>query len=142
MSTSLYILDDDLYFGRCLKKALETTMDHVKHFKTERNFLKALNSPPNIIVLDYHLEHSTGLEVITQMKQEGVESEFILVSDQKDAKVVMKAYKSGALGYFEKRPETFKEVQRCIQWMLLMSNDFNYPLKREEFRRMWLKRDR
>lgn len=140
MRTSLYILDDDLYFGRCLKKELESTMDEVKHFKTERNFIKALTTPPNVIILDYNLEHSTGLEVMNQIQERGVCSEILLVSSQEDVHVMLKAYKRGVLGYFEKRSETFSEVRKCVEWIMLMSNDFHYPIKKDAFREMWLKR--
>ena len=140
MQTSLYILDDDLYFGRCLKKQLETTVDEVKHFKTERNFLKALQNPPNMVILDYHLEHSTGLNMIDKMQEMGLNSEILLVSAQDNVNVVLKAYNKGALGYFEKRAETFEEVRKCIEWILLMSNDFHYPIEKQKFRETWIKK--
>ncbi|MDB2656677.1 response regulator [Crocinitomicaceae bacterium] len=139
MHTSLYILDDDLYYGRCLKKQLESTVDEVKHFKTERNFRKALQSPPNIIILDYNLEQSTGLDVIDEIQELGLSSELLLVSSQDNVNVVLNAHKKGVLGYFEKSTATFCDVQKCIEWMLLMSNDFHYPLNRNQFREMWLK---
>ncbi|MCR9172848.1 MAG: response regulator [bacterium] len=141
MSTSLFILDDDLYFGRCLKKELEAIVDEVKHFKTERNFLKALETPPNIIILDYHLEQSTGLEMIHQMEKKGVNAEILLVSGQEDVSVKLKAYKKGALGYFEKYSGTCSEVRECIEWILRVSYNFDHPIERKEFREMWLKRE-
>lgn len=123
-----------------MKKQLELVVDDVKHFKTERNFLKALQSPPNIVILDYNLENSTGIEMMKEIQERGIESEILFVSAQENVDVMLKAYKKGALGYFEKQSETFKEVKKCIEWILLMSNEFSYPIHREAFREIWLKR--
>lgn len=138
MKTSIFILDDDVYFGHCLKKALERSIDDVKYFKTQRNFLKAIqNDSPNVVILDYNLEKTTGLEVMDRIKEHGVDTEVLLVSSQQDAQIVTKAYKKGVLAYFEKSANTFEQVQKSIDWMLLLSYDFKHPLKKESFKKMW-----
>lgn len=139
MSTSIYILDDDVYFGHCLKKSLESAIDDVKYFKTQRNFFKAMQSAsPNVVILDYHLDKTTGLEVMDQIKDSGIRTEVLMVSSQQNEKIVLKAYKKGALAYFEKSTSTFEHVRKSIEWMLLLSYDFQHPLKQESFGKIWM----
>jgi DNA-binding NtrC family response regulator len=74
-----------------------------------------------------------------ELEKRELDSEILLVSAQDKVDVMLKAYKQGALGYFEKHKEILSELEKCIQWILLMSNDFRYPIERNEFRKIWLK---
>jgi len=137
MEASLYILDDDLYFGRCMKKQLEQTSAMIKYYKTERNFLKALSVPPDIVVLDYQLIGTNGLRIMDEMQRKGVWPEILLVSSQSNPKIVLKAYQKGALAYFEKSPQVFEQVRKTVTQLLNSSNNFEQTFLKESWRGIW-----
>lgn len=132
---SVFILDDDVYFGRCMQKKLQKAFSEVRHFKTERNFYKALDSKPDVVILDHHLGKERGLDVLDNLKKRGIDSNILYVSSQENVHVTLSAYQKGVLAYFEKNRSTFQDVLTAIRWMGVITNDFTRPLNKETFRR-------
>ncbi len=134
-NVSIHILDDDVYFGRCLQKSLQTTNHVVRHFKTARNFLKALELGPQIIVLDHHLENGVGLEVIDAVQKRGIDAYMLYVSSQDNVHITLSAYQKGVLAYFEKNQYTFENVVSAIRWIRIITQDFKIPLDKNQYRK-------
>lgn len=132
---SVFILDDDVYFGRCMEKNLQKTFSKVKHFKTERNFMKAISKKPDVIILDHHLEKQYGLDILDNLRKENPEAHVLYVSSQDKVNVSLKAYQKGALAYFEKGSATFNDVASAISWLGILTKNFTVPLNAEIFRK-------
>lgn len=135
---SIYILDDDVYYGRCMQKKLQRAFPNVKHFKTERNFVKALEDEPEVVILDHVLEKKYGLNVMDEMSSKGVNTHVLYVSSQDQVHVTLSAYQKGALAYFEKNASTFQDVLVAIRWISVISNNFTLPVNGENFRKKLL----
>lgn len=135
---SVFILDDDLYFGRCMQWNLQNVCREVRYFKTKRNFLKAIDSNPEVIILDHHIDSDIGLHVLDEINRRGLETYVLYVSSQDNVHVTLEAYQKGAVGYFEKNKSTFSQVVKAINWMGTTTHNFNYPLNKEHFKKIIL----
>lgn len=133
-NVSIYILDDDVYYGRCMQKRLQRAFTNVKHFKTERNFVKALDDKPEVVILDHVLEKQYGLNMMDEISSRGLESHVLYVSSQEEVHVTLSAYQKGALAYFEKSASTFQDVLVAIRWISAVTKNFTAPIHGDEFR--------
>lgn len=135
---SVFILDDDLYFGRCMQRNLQNVCREVRYFKTKRNFLKAIEHEPEVVILDHHINSDIGLHVLDEINKRGIETYVLYVSSQDNVHITLEAYRKGAIGYFEKNKSTFSQVLKAINWMGTATNDFKHPLNKEEFKKVIL----
>jgi two-component system response regulator AtoC len=64
--------------------------------------LNCLFESPDIITLDYRLPDITGLEVLKRIREENIDVQVILISEQEDINTVVSLLKMGAYDYITK----------------------------------------
>lgn len=75
---------------------------------------KIRSAKPDVAILDIEMPHHTGLEVAEILMEEGIKTEFILLTLFKDESLFRHAVKIGIKGYLLKE-STEKEILACIQ---------------------------
>lgn len=142
VTSKIYILDDDLYFGRCIQRSLEKQYEEVRYFKTERNLMQAMENNPEILILDHNLGDDFGWDVAVKIKERGWKTHILYVSSQENVHVVLKAFQLGITAYFEKNGFTSERLLHAIHRLHLMTSNFNKPLNVESFRNSLLQSNR
>lgn len=102
--TRIFIVEDDLVFGKVLQKALEEENQayEVQVFRSGEAFLEQLHQRPDIVSIDYGLPDCNGLEVLQKVKQNDPDIATVILSGQEKVEVVVKAYNQGADQYIIK----------------------------------------
>lgn len=104
MAKKVLIVDDSLYMRTLIKDALsENGFEIIGQVETgEKAIDAALELKPDIITLDNILPDMIGLDILKTLKQEGLESKFIMISAVGQQSVVDEALALGAEKYLTK----------------------------------------
>ncbi|HKK43476.1 MAG TPA: sigma-54 dependent transcriptional regulator [Bacteroidales bacterium] len=99
----IFVVEDSEWYNKLLVYTLSTNPDfEVRSFSTGRELLNNLYEAPDIITLDYRLPDMTGLEILTQIRQENTDVQVIMISEQEDINTVVALLKLGAYDYIAK----------------------------------------
>jgi two-component system, NtrC family, response regulator AtoC len=99
----IFVVEDSEWYNRLLVHTLSLNPDYeIKSFFNGRDLLKNLHESPDIITLDYKLPDSTGLELLTKIREENGDIQVILISEQGDINTVVNLLKLGAYDYITK----------------------------------------
>src|SRR3954469_2350582 len=102
MATVL-LIEDDLTFGRILEGFLTKNGFTVKVCHTGKDGLKnAKEQTFNVILLDYRLPDSTGMEILEGLKEISSVTPVIIMTSFSDIRTAVTAMKAGALEYITK----------------------------------------
>jgi len=102
MATVL-LIEDDLTFGRILEGFLTKNGFNVKVCHTGKDGLKnAKEQTFNVILLDYRLPDSTGMEILEGLKEISSVTPVIIMTSFSDIRTAVTAMKAGALEYITK----------------------------------------
>ncbi len=105
----IYIVEDDTLTAKMLHHYLSLNPDNdVKIFNTGKDFLKNLDSKPDIVCLDYYLPDENGDELLKKIKKKYPELPVIIVSAQQKITTAIGLLKKGAYDYLVK-DENVKE---------------------------------
>lgn len=99
----IYIVDDDESVCRALKCLLMTFGFEVSTFLSAENFFS--NVPKNVqgcLVMDIHMPGLDGWEALKRIHKSGSKRPVIIISADKNGGLKEKAFKSGAVGFFQK----------------------------------------
>nr|WKN34450.1 sigma-54 dependent transcriptional regulator [Tunicatimonas sp. TK19036] len=112
----IFAIEDEATFGKVLKLSLEKDGNYnVTHFQSGEEFFQNIHLNPDIVTVDYNLPGMSGLEIIKQIKHYSQDIAVVVVSGQKEVKVAVEAYKSGAQYYVVKDVNALKELACCIK---------------------------
>lgn len=104
---NIYIIEDDLFYAKLLKHQLNISNDYVFHlFENANSFFKSFSDFKGLILLDYNLPDSNGLDVLNYIRKKSPNSEVIVLSNQNDIKKAVELLKAGAFDYIQKEPES------------------------------------
>ncbi len=99
----IFVVEDSEWYNKLLVYTLTTNPDYeVRSFSTGHELLNNLYESPDIITLDYRLPDMTGLEILTQIRQENSDVQVIMISEQEDINTVVALLKLGAYDYIAK----------------------------------------
>ena len=99
----IFVVEDSEWYNKLLVYTLSTNPDfEVRSFTMGRDLLNNLHEAPDIVTLDYRLPDMTGMEVLTQIRQENNDTQVIMISEQKDINTVVALLKLGAYDYITK----------------------------------------
>jgi two-component system, LuxR family, response regulator FixJ len=97
------IIDDDLWVCDSLSVLLETYGIAVLCFSSAADFLRdGGNALARCLVIDQHMPGASGLDLIGDLRQEGVLPPTILISGRLDAAIERRATELGVLAILEK----------------------------------------
>ena len=134
-TVKIFILDDDRFFGKFVKYALNEKFSDVTYFQSEYECIRSLHEKPQILILDHQLENCTGLEVITEVQRIcGNNTHILYISAQEHVHVTIKALRSGAVEYLEKGNSTIQAIANSIEKIERLTDSFTVPLNVKEYR--------
>ncbi|MEM6767825.1 MAG: sigma-54 dependent transcriptional regulator [Bacteroidota bacterium] len=112
----IFILEDDLVFGKVLQRKLEIEDTNDVHvFTNGKSFLDNLYQNPDIVSIDYNLPDMNGLQILKQVRDYNDEIGTIILSGQEKVEVVVEAYNNGANNYIIKNENAVVELSNVVK---------------------------
>jgi two-component system, NtrC family, response regulator HydG len=100
---AILLIEDDRTFARIIEGFLLKRGYSVKVVHTGKEGMEIFQQQPaNLVLLDYRLPDSTGLEILKKMKNTRPEIPVILMTSFMDIRTAVKAIKAGAFEYVTK----------------------------------------
>jgi two-component system, NtrC family, response regulator HydG len=116
--TSILLVEDDLTFSRILEGFLSKHHYHVTVNNKGKDGLKTFQSRSfDMVLLDYRLPDTTGMELLTEIKKEKPSVPVVIMTSFNDIRTAVKAIKSGAFEYITK-PVNPDELLMVVQQAL------------------------
>jgi two-component system response regulator HydG len=100
---SVLLIEDDLTFSRILEGFLQKNGYQVTTYHTGKEGLKTfLSRHFDLVLLDYRLPDSNGMELLVEMKKEHPDAAVIIMTGFSDIRTAVRAIKLGAFEYITK----------------------------------------
>ena len=102
-SANVYIVDDDVPFGKSLKRLLNARGVAAEHFRSAQSFLDSV--PPGqqgYAIIDIRMPDCDGFELMGKMRDMHYDMPVIVITGQAQANSRDMALKKGALGFLQK----------------------------------------
>jgi len=102
-ATHFYIVDDDVSFGKSLKRLLNARGMIADYFGSARSFLDSI--PPDqrgYTIVDIHMPDVNGFELMNRMREMNYAMRVIIITGQPQADNRDMALEKGALGFLQK----------------------------------------
>lgn len=110
----IFIIDDDELIVSMLSKALKNDGYDIRaETGTDDIVNKIKYWSPDIVVLDIRLPDLSGIDILQDLKAEGIDSRVVMLTADDTAETAVKAMKLGAADYFTK-PFNMDEVKIVI----------------------------
>ncbi|HEY0068611.1 MAG TPA: response regulator transcription factor [Chloroflexia bacterium] len=111
------VVDDQPVFAELMGFKLDTQPD-IKvvgtAFTGEDGLKLALETPHDVLLVDYHMPGLTGLEVIQGLKAEGMNTTVVVLTADTDEAIMAEAIAAGAAGYITKQ-QALNEVVQAVR---------------------------
>jgi len=101
----IYVVEDNLIYNRMVCEYLKRqNYTNVKSFISGNDCLKSVKSGefPKVVVQDYYLEDSIGIDVLQAVKNISKNSEFIFLTANDNIEIAVNSIKYGAYDYIIK----------------------------------------
>ena len=99
----ILVTDDDVTFTLILKKFLERKGYAIQVAHSVQQAIDlAAKDQFHLYLFDYHLPDGNGLEIVSQLKQQGLEAPVIIMTSYNDVRLAVKAIKMGVFDYITK----------------------------------------
>ena len=132
-SFSIFIVEDDKFYGEYLKHYLSSNPDYeISHFLTGKELIANLHKKPDVVTLDYALPDMNGAMVLKKIRQFSPESQVVIVSGQQDVSTALDLLKDGAYDYIVKEQDS-----RARLWNVLIRIRETRALKNQEVGRKY-----
>lgn len=118
----VFILDDDELIVSMLAKVLKKEgYDVSSEHKTDNIIEKIRSYIPDVVLLDIRLPKKSGIDILKEIKKEGINTEVIMLTADDTAETAVTAMKLGAADYLTK-PFNTDEVKIVIQQTIEKEN--------------------
>jgi len=98
-----YIIDDDLSFGKSLKRLLNAKGMPADYFGSAQSFFDSVpSSQPGCAVVDIHMPNCDGFELIDKMHDMNYGMSVIVITGHAQADARDLAFQKGAVGFLQK----------------------------------------
>lgn len=122
--TKIIILDDDAFFGNLLKNFLyNQEYRNIELYQNEDKCIDSIKNESMVVILDHHLEKSTGLDVMKEIQKKNPDAYIIYLSGQEYMHIAVKALRSGAIDYIEKNSKAFYQLKTLIDQIMHGQNN-------------------
>jgi len=105
--------------GEALAALLKDSFDVVALVRDGHALIEeATRSKPDVIVTDVFMPLLNGIDAARQLKNRGIESKFVFLTMQADAKVAAEAFRAGASAFVSKESaaeELIQAIQEAVQ---------------------------
>ena len=127
MVFSIYLVEDDPWYGELLKHHLSLNPDYeVTLFDNASDCLKNLYQKPDVVCIDFGLPDMSGDKLLTKIKAVDINMPVIVISGQEDISVAVSLLKNGARDYIIKDDHT-----KDVLWKSIINVRENTELKKE-----------
>ncbi len=116
----IFIIEESIIYKDLIVGHLQSNkFSKIKVFKTAEECANMLHLNPDIIILDYSNEGTSGLEFMKKIKVARPAIDFIFLSGQNDVEVAVKIMKLGAADYVVKNDKAPSRLVRAIDQVIL-----------------------
>ncbi len=101
----IYVVEDNKIYNRLVCEYIKKqNYSNVKSFLSGKECIKQVlkGEHPDIVIQDYHLGDSTGIDVLKNVKKHSKKSEFIFLTANESMEVAVNTIKYGAYDYIVK----------------------------------------
>ena len=113
--TRIFVVEDNEFFSHLIKQKLENDQREISLFASAETFRNSLHQNPDIVILDYNLLESNGIDLLKEIKNFNQEIKTILISGQDKVEVVIEAYENGAEEYIKKDDNALTLLELKVQ---------------------------
>lgn len=114
--TRIFVVEDNDFFAQMIKQKLELSDSYeVSLFNNGEDFKAALHTNPDIVLLDYNLPNTNGIDLLKEIKYFNDQIKTILISGQETVDVVIEAYENGAEEYIKKDDNALTMLDLKVQ---------------------------
>lgn len=114
--TRIFVVEDNEFFSQLIKQKLESNdQNEVTLFNNGDDFRGDLHLNPDIVVLDYNLPNTTGIDLLKEIKNFNDQIKTILISGQEKVDVVIEAFENGAEEYINKDDNALTMLNLKVQ---------------------------
>ena len=115
LMATILVIEDDLTFSRILEGFLQKQSFKVSVSHRGQDGLKLfLAHPADLVLLDYRLPDTTGMEILTEIKRNSPATPVIIMTSFSDIRTAVKAMQVGAFEYITK-PVNPDELLMIVQ---------------------------
>lgn len=119
----IFLVEDDNFFANVVTAKLEQLENiELSHFPTGKEFLDAMYQNPDIVIIDYDLPDSNGLDLLKAVKKINKNLIAIFLSGQSELNVVVEAYKENADRYIIKDQNSIVELSQNVESFIKVLN--------------------
>ena len=104
-SMLIFVVEDNVLFNKMVCEHLKkNNYTNLKSFVSGNECIKAVmkGEHPDIVIQDYFLDDTNGVDVLKAVKKQSRKSEFIFLTANEDIEVAIDSMKYGALDYIIK----------------------------------------
>jgi DNA-binding NtrC family response regulator len=113
--TRIFVVEDNEFFAQLIKQKLENDQREISLFASAVTFRNSLHQNPDIVILDYNLPESNGIDLLKEIKNFNQEIKTILLSGQDKVDVVIEAFENGAEEYIKKDDNALTLLELKVQ---------------------------
>jgi len=113
--TRIFVVEDNEFFAQLIKQKLENDQREIVLFESAGAFRNALHQNPDMVILDYNLPESNGIDLLKEIKNFNEEIKTILISGQDKVDVVIEAFENGAEEYIKKEDSALTLLELKVQ---------------------------
>lgn len=115
LNKKVFIVDDDIFTCNVYKKHLNNlNFSNVNSFQSGVECINNLIDRPEIIFLDYQMDHINGFETLKKIKRFDPDIFVIMVSGQTDMAAAIEALKFGAFDYIIKKEGDLIKITKTL----------------------------
>ena len=115
----IFVVEDNKIYNRVVCEYLKKlNYKQVTPFYSGKECIKAVvaGASPHIVIQDYHLEDTTGIDVLQNVKKISKRTEFVFLTGNEDMDVAVNTIKYGAFDYIIKDNDlALKKVENKIE---------------------------
>ncbi len=129
----IFIVEDDKFYANLVREKLKlSNFQNVIIFETGESFIDNLFRNPDVVILDYSLGNTNGLDLLKKIKSVNPDIQVIFLSGQEEMNVAINSLKYGAFDYLEKDEESLERLV-FILMRIVQHNQFASESKRFKF---------
>lgn len=114
--TRIFVVEDNEFFATLIKQKLELNdQNEVSLFFNGDDFRRNLHLNPDIVVLDYNLPNTNGIDLLKEIKNYNDQIKTIILSGQEKVDVVIEAFENGAEEYIKKDDNALTMLELKVQ---------------------------
>lgn len=101
----IYVVEDNQMYNKLVTGVItKQGFNNVKSFVSGKECIRAVKGGemPDIVIQDYHLNDSTGIDVLLNVKKHSKLSEFVFLTANENMEVAVNSIKYGAYDYIIK----------------------------------------